>query len=65
MLFLGYLFRTSGKNANTPPEAKDDERGGKFVVDDSDDEETSLRRGDDAYELEGPTRTVDSDDEIR
>ena len=66
MLFLGHLFHTSGKNASGVSERPHgDEQGGKFVVDDSDDEETSLRPGQEAYELEGPSRTVDSDDEIR
>ncbi|KIM33520.1 hypothetical protein M408DRAFT_326213 [Serendipita vermifera MAFF 305830] len=65
VLLLGHLFRTSGRNANQPTEVHDDEQRGKFVVDDeSDDEETSLRGGE-AYELQGPARAEDSDDEIR
>ena len=65
VLFLGYLFQTSGRNANKTSDPRDGERGGKFVVEESDDEETNLRVGEEAYELEGPSRTVDSDDEIR
>ena len=65
VLILGVVFQTSGKNANKTPDLRDGERGGKFVVEESDDEETNLRGGDEAYELEGPSRTVDSDDEIR
>jgi hypothetical protein len=65
VLTLTYLFQTSGRNANKTPDPRDGERGGKFVVEESDDEETNLRGGDEAYELEGPSRTVDSDDEIR
>jgi len=65
VLTLGHLFQTSGRNGTKHFEALDDERGGKYVVEESDDEETNLRGGDEIYELEGPSRTVDSDDEIR
>jgi hypothetical protein len=65
VLTLTHLFQTSGRNTNKTPDLRDGERGGKFVVEESDDEETNLRGGDEAYELEGPSRTVDSDDEIR
>ena len=65
VLTLGHLFQTTGRNAIKTTEALDGERGRKYVVEDSDEEETNLRGGDEIYELEGPSRTIDSDDEIR
>jgi hypothetical protein len=65
VLILGHLFHTSGRNVNKASELHDDERGAKFAVEDSDDEETNLRGGEEIYELEGSSRTVDSDDERR
>lgn len=63
LLFLGHLFKTTGRNFQ--PELRREEETSKFVVEDSDDEETALRQ-DEAYELSAPPRTFDSDeDEIR
>jgi len=65
LLFLGHLYRTTGRNALPyPSQARHIERSetGKFVVEESDDEETALRQGE-AYELGNAPRTFDSDDE--
>lgn len=62
LLFLGHLYRTTGRNAQT--DIRGEDRGGKFVVEESDEEDTALRPGE-AYEMHGAPRTFDSDDEMR
>jgi ectoine hydroxylase-related dioxygenase (phytanoyl-CoA dioxygenase family) len=62
LLFLGHLYHTTGRNAQT--EVRREDRGAKFVVEESDEEDIALRPSD-AYELQGAPRTFDSDDEMR
>lgn len=75
VLFLGYLYRTSGRAHQatyTPREREERLQHTKvFAIEDSDEEDQDqdqmdpMLRGRDAYELErpGPARTFDSDEE--
>jgi ectoine hydroxylase-related dioxygenase (phytanoyl-CoA dioxygenase family) len=62
LLFLGHLYHTTGRNAQT--EIRREDRGAKFVVEESDEEDVALRPSE-AYELRGAPRTFDSDDEMQ
>jgi hypothetical protein len=49
---LGYLFYNTGRNAQRLEDSRREERGGKFVVEDSDEEDAMLAHSE-AFELHG------------